>query len=142
MNLLVAGLLPGIGDTATQIRAFNVQALIVAVPLQLIISLLVGLLYGAMLPIASRRPIVLGGFAAPLLWSLLMYGTLAVINPVMNRQIDWLWFVISQIGFGLVAGLVVARHERVRTPQPAPLAVRLGIEAPGLIEENREGEKQ
>jgi hypothetical protein len=136
MNLLVAGLLPGIGQTATQIRAFNVQALIIAVPLQLFISLLVGLLYGAMLPIASKRPIVLGGFVAPLLWSLLMYGTLAVINPVMNRQIDWLWFVISQIGFGLVAGLVVARHERVRTPQPAPLAVRLGIEAPGLIEEN------
>jgi hypothetical protein len=142
MNLLVAGLLPGIGDTTAQIGTFNLQALIVAVPLQLIISLLVGLLYGAMLPIASRRPILLGGFAAPLLWSFLMYGTLAAINPVMNQRIDWLWFVLSQIGFGLVAGLVVARQERIGTRQPAPLVVRMGIEAPGLIEENHEGENQ
>jgi hypothetical protein len=142
MNLLVVGLLPGIGDTTREIRAFNLQALIVAVPLQLIISLLVGLLYGATLPMASRRPILVGGFVAPLLWSLLMYGTLAVINPVMNQRIDWLWFVFSQIGFGLVAGLVVARHERIRTRQPAPLAVRMGIEAPGLIDENPEGENR
>jgi hypothetical protein len=138
MNLLVVGLLPEIGDTATQIGTFSLRALMVGVPLQLMISLLVGLLYGAMLPMASRRPILLGGFAAPLLWSFLMYGTLAAINPVMNQRIDWLWFVISQIGFGLVAGLVVARQERISTRQPAPLSVRMGLEAPGLIEEHQE----
>jgi hypothetical protein len=81
---------------------------------------------------------LLGGFAAPLLWCFLIYGSLAAINPVMNRRIDWRWFVLSQIGFGLVAGLVVARQERIGTRQPAPLAVRMGIEAPGLIEEHRE----
>ena len=138
MNLLVAGLLPGIGETAAQIGTFNLQALIVAVPLHLLMSLLVGMLYGVMLPMAPRRPILLGGLAAPLLWSFLIHGSLAVINPVMNQRIDWLWFVLSQIGFGLVAGLVVARHERIGTRQPAPLAVRMGIEAPGLIEENNE----
>jgi len=138
MNLLVAGLFPSIGDTAIQIGTFNLQALMVAVPLLLVISLLVGMLYGVMLPMASRRPILLGGFAAPLLWSFLIHGSLAVINPVMNQQIDWTWFVLSQIGFGLVAGLVVARQERIGTRQPAPLAVRMGIEAPGLIEEHRE----
>jgi len=56
MNLLVAGLFPGIGDTAAQIGTFNLQALIVAIPLHLVISLLVGMLYGVMLPMASRRP--------------------------------------------------------------------------------------
>jgi hypothetical protein len=142
MNLLVAGLLPGIGNTATQIGTFNLQALMVAVPLHMMISLLVGMLYGAMLPMASRRPILLGGFAAPLLWSFLMYGSLAAINPVMNQRIDWLWFVISQIGFGLVAGLVVARQERIGTRQPAPLLARMGIEAPGLIEEHHEEANQ
>jgi hypothetical protein len=138
MNLLVTGLLPGIGNTAAQIGTFNLQALIVAVPLHLLISLLVGMLYGAMLPIAPRRPILLGGFAAPLVWSFLIYGILAAINPVMNQRVDWLWFVLSQIGFGLVAGLVVSRHQRIGTRQPAPLAVRMGIEAPGLMEEHQE----
>jgi len=137
MNLLVAGLLPDIvTQTASQIGAFSGRAFLVAVPIHLMISLLVGLLYGAMLPMASRRPIVLGGFAAPLLWSFLIYGTLEVINPVMNQRIDWLWFVLSQIGFGMVAGLVVARQERIVTPQP--LAVRMGIEAPGLMEEREQ----
>jgi hypothetical protein len=138
MNLLVAGLLPGIGNTATQIGTFSLQALIVAVPLHLLISLLVGLLYGVMLPMAPRRPILLGGFAAPLLWSFLIYGSLATINPVMNQRIHWFSFVLSQIGFGLVAGFVVARQERIGTRQPAPLMVRMGIEAPGLMEERQE----
>jgi hypothetical protein len=139
MNLLVAGLFPGMAaETATQVGAFSFPQFMVAVPLHLLISLLVGLLYGAMLPIASRRPILLGGFVAPLLWSFVIYGSLAAINPVMNQRINWFWFVLSQIGFGLVAGMVVARQERIGTRQPVPLAIRMGIEAPGLIKEDHE----
>jgi hypothetical protein len=136
MNLLVAGFFPDMAtQTASQIGTFNARALIAAVPIHLMISLLVGLLYGAMLPMASKRPVLLGGFAAPLLWSFLIHGGLAVINPVMNQRIDWLWFVLSQMGFGIVAGLIVARQERVSTAQP--LRVRMGIEAPGLMDEDR-----
>ena len=90
-----------------------------------------------------RRPIVLGGVVAPLLWSGLIYGILAFVNPVMNQHIDWLWFVISQIGFGVVAGSVVSRQERVRTWQFLPFAVRAGIETPGASEEkNGENRRQ
>jgi hypothetical protein len=143
MNLLVAGLLPPTGaETPGQIGTFHLQAFLVAVPLHLLISLLVGLLYGVMLPMAPKSPILLGGFAAPLLWSFLMYGSLAVINPVMNQRIDWLWFVLSQIGFGMVAGFVVARRERIHTQQVVPLAVRMGIEAPGLVEEHSEDHQE
>ena len=143
MNLLVAGLWPTTGsETASQIGTFHLQALLVALPLHVLISLLVGLLYGVMLPMAPKRPILLGGFAAPLLWSFLIYGCLAVINPVMNQRIDWLWFVLSQIGFGMVAGLVVTRRERIRTRQIVPLAVRMGIEAPGLVEEHSEDHQE
>jgi hypothetical protein len=138
MNLLVVGLFPEIGNTVTRMKTFSLQALIVAVPLHVLISVLVGMLYGAMLPMAPRRPILLGGFATPLLWSFLIHGSLSAINPVMNQRIDWGWFVLSQVGFGLVAGLVVARHERISTRQPAPLMVRMGIEAPGLIEEQND----
>src|SRR3984957_6454916 len=138
MNLLVAGLFPEMAtQTASQIGAFSARVFMAAVPLHLMISILVGLLYGAMLPMASKRPVLLGGFAAPLLWSFLIYGCLAAINPVMNERIDWLWFVVSQMGFGIVAGLIVARQERVSTPQP--WRVRMGIESPGLMDDDRRG---
>jgi len=136
MNLLVAGFFPEMAtQTASQIGTFNAREFIVAVPIHLMISLLVGLLYGAMLPMASKRPVLLGGFAAPLLWSVFIYGSLAVINPLMNQRINWPWFVLSQMGFGIVAGLIVARQERISTPQP--LRVRMGIETPGLMENDR-----
>jgi hypothetical protein len=143
MDLLVAGLFPAIGtETARQIGTFNLSQFLVAVPLHLVMSLLVGLIYGAMLPMLPRRPIVLGGVVAPLLWSGLIYGILDFVNPVMNRHIDWAWFVASQIAFGVVAGLVVAVQERIPTRQRVPLTVRMGIEAPGLMQEHHEERKQ
>jgi len=54
---------------------------------------------------------------------------------VLNQRIDWLWFVVSQVGFGIVAGIVVSRQERVSTWQYLPFAIRVGIEAPGAIDE-------
>jgi hypothetical protein len=143
MDLLVAGLFPSIGtETARQIGNFNLQQFLAAVPLHLAMSLLVGLVYGAMLPMLPRRPIVLGGVVAPLLWSGLIYGILAFVNPVMNQHIDWLWFVASQIAFGIVAGLVVVFQERMPTSQRVPLRVRMGIEAPGLMQEHQQERKQ
>jgi hypothetical protein len=143
MDLLVAGLFPAMAsETATQIGTFNLHRFLVAVPIHLFMSLLVGLLFGAMLPMLPRRPIVLGGVVAPLMWSGLIYGILAFVNPVMNQHIDWLWFVASQISFGIVAGLVVAVQERIPTRQPVPLRVRMGIEAPGLMREHQQERKQ
>ena len=142
INLLAAGFLPAsMTSTTAQLAAFQPTVLLIAVPLHLITSLLVGLLYGAMLPMLPRRPIVLGGFIAPLMWSGLIYGILGIVNPVLNQRIDWLWFVISQMGFGIVAGIVVSRTEKVRTSQPMPFALRMGMEAPGLMEEREKFEE-
>ena len=139
MNLLVAGLFPSMAtQTARQIGTFHFNQFLVAVPIHLAISLLVGLLYGAMLPMLPRRPILLGGFAAPLLWSGLIYGGLAFMNPVMNQRIDWAWFAGSQFAFGIVAGIIVAVQEQIPTRQPLPLTARLGVEAPGLSRETQE----
>src|SRR3974377_1175720 len=115
--------------------AFHPIVLMVATLIHIVASLLVGLLYGVMLPMFPRRPIILGGFIAPLMWSGLLYTSLGVINPLMDELIDWKWFVASQIGFGVVAGLVVVRQQRVRTRQFLPFAVRAGIEAPGIMRE-------
>ena len=118
-----------------QLMAFHPMLLVVATLIHIVASLLVGLLYGVMLPMFPRRPIILGGFIAPLMWSGLLYTSLGVINPLMDELIDWKWFVLSQIGFGVVAGLVVVRQQRVRTRQFLPFAVRAGIEAPGIMRE-------
>ncbi len=139
MNLLVAGFSPGMAtETAVQIGTFNLHQFLVAVPIHLLISVLVGLVYGAMLPMLPRHPVLLGGFITPLLWSGLIYGGLAFINPVMNQRIDWLWFVFSQVGFGIVAGLVVTVQERIPTSRRIPLIIRMGIEAPGIVREHPE----
>jgi hypothetical protein len=138
INLLAAGFFPAATANATaEIAAFHLRAFLIAAPIHLITSLLVGLLYGAMLPMLPRRPILLGGFIAPLLWSGLIHGILGIVNPVLNQRIDWLWFVFSQVGFGIVAGLVVSRQERIRTRQQLPLALRVGLEGSGMKGENR-----
>jgi formate-dependent nitrite reductase membrane component NrfD len=134
INLLSAGFFPA-RSTIAQIATFHWDALIIATVLHLMCSVLVGLLYGAALPMFPRRPILLGGVIAPVLWSGLIHGILDAVDPVLNQWIDWLWFVISQIGFGIVAGFVVSKQARVRTWQYLPLAVRAGIEAAGAIDE-------
>ena len=134
INLLSVGFFPTIQTTA-QIAAFNGTSLIIASMIHLVTSLLVGLLYGVALPMFPRHPILFGGVIAPVLWSGLLHSVLEVINPVMNQRIDWPWFVISQIAFGIVAGIVVSRQERIATWQPLPLAVREGIEAQGAVDE-------
>ena len=131
INLLAAGFFPATATTA-EIAAFHLHAFLIAIPIHLITSLLVGLLYGATLPMLPRRPVLLGGFIAPLLWSGLIHGILGIVNPVLNQRIDWLWFVATQVGFGIVAGLVVSRQERMHTRQQLPLAFRVGLEASGL----------
>jgi hypothetical protein len=135
INLLSAGFFPA-RTTIEQIAAFHLDALMVATVVHLLCSLLVGLLYGVALPMFPRNPILLGGVIAPVLWSGLLHSTLEAVDPVLNQRIDWFWFVLSQIGFGIVAGIVVSRQLRIRTWQHLPFAVRAGIEAPGAIDEN------
>jgi hypothetical protein len=134
INLLSAGFFPA-RVTTEQIAAFHWDALIIATILHLICSSLVGLLYGAALPMFPRRPVLFGGVIAPILWSALIHSMLEALDPALKQRIDWLWFVVSQIGFGIVAGIIVSRQERVRTWQYLPLAVRAGIEAPGALDE-------
>jgi hypothetical protein len=115
------------------LNSFHTDSFLIALGLHVIVSTLVGLLYGAMLPMFARRPIVLGGLIGPVLWSGLIYTILGLLNPVLARHIDWYWFVASQVAFGLVAGLVVVRQSRMLTRENLPFAMRAGVEAPGII---------
>jgi hypothetical protein len=139
-NLLAAGFFPA-RQTTEQIAAFHWNSLIIASMIHLATSLLVGLLYGATLPMFPRRPILLGGVIAPILWSGLLHSILEFFNPVLSHKVNWFWFAVSQVGFGIVAGIVVSRQERIPTWQHLPFALRAGMEVTGATDENR-GEDQ
>jgi hypothetical protein len=135
INLLAAGFMPAKMITTVELDAFHLDIFLIAVPIHMITSLLVGLLYGAMLPMLPRQPILLGGFIGPIFWTGLIHSILGIVNPVMNQRIHWVWFVISQLGFGIVAGIVVSRQERIRTWQHLPFSMRWGMEASGMKDE-------
>ncbi len=116
-----------------QLNSFHADSFAIALALHGIGSILVGLLYGAMLPMFARRPIVLGGLIAPVLWSGLLFSTMQLLNPLLASRINWIWFMASQMAFGVVAGVVVVRQQRVSTRENLPFIVRAGIEAPGII---------
>lgn len=124
-----------------QLSSFHWNTFIVALIFHATGSTLVGLLYGAMLPMFPRRPILLGGVIAPLLWSGLLWSTLGFLNPLLESLINWYWFIASQIGFGVVAGLVVMRQTRVPTRENMPLALRAGIDVPGIMSKKEGGER-
>jgi hypothetical protein len=140
VNLLSAGFFPR--ETAADLARFQPAAFAVAFAIHLLGSLLVGVLYGALLPMLPRHPILLGGLFAPLVWTGLLHSIIGIVNPVLNQHVDWFWFVLSQIGFGIVAGIVVSRQDRIDTWSKLPLVIRAGIEASGLAHENGKGEKR
>lgn len=134
INLLAASVYAqSVKLESSQLNSFHGQSFVVALILHAIVSTAVGLLYGAMLPMFARRPIVLGGLIGPVLWSGLLYSMLSLLNPMLESHIDWLWFMASQVAFGVVAGLVVVRQPRVPTRENISFALRAGVEAPGVM---------
>jgi hypothetical protein len=130
MNLLAAGgFVSWAGASDAFLSQFHMQGLLAALVIHGTVSLLVGLLYGAMLPMFPRYPIVTAGLMVPLLFTAILYSGLNILSPILNQRIDWFWFVASQISFGLVCGFVVNLQSKVRTPQfrALPFAVRAGI---------------
>lgn len=141
VNLLGgAGVGNWVNPTVEQMRHFNLGAFVTANIIQGATTLLVGLLYGAMLPIWPRHPMLLGGIIAPAAWTGLLHSVIGIVNPFLAEHIDWWSFAAAQVIFGLVAGYVVSKRGKLKRLQQAPLAVRLGVEAPGLMHE-RDGDE-
>ena len=129
INLLAAGVMASMASASTaELSHFHADALAVATVIHGLGSLLVGLLYGVLLPMWPKRPILFGGVVVPILWTGLIWASLRVVNPTLNARIDWPWFVASQIAFGVAAGLVVSRSAKIATLQSESFLVRAGVE--------------
>jgi hypothetical protein len=129
VNLLAAVAMPDMAQAGTaELRAFNVTAVIIGIVAHGVISILAGLLYALILPMLARRHMLWGGLVAPLLWTGGLWAVLGIVNPVLNARVDWAWFVVSQIVYGLAAGYVVWRAEPIATMQTWPLVARAGVE--------------
>lgn len=145
----VVNLLGGAGvgtwrnPTIEEMSHFRLSAFLTANVIQGATTLLVGILYGALLPIWPKRPILLGGIVAPVAWTGLLHSVLGLVNPFFAERIDWYSFAASQVLFGLVAGYVVTKTGRLRRLSQVPLSVRLGVEAPGIFppHEKHDGEE-
>ncbi len=129
-NLLAAGgFQDWIGASNAFLSEFHLQGLLAALVIHGALSLLVGLLYGAVLPMFPRYPILTAGVLVPMFFTAILYSVIGIVSPILNERIDWLWFVPSQVAFGLVCGFVVNLQAKVRTRQfrALPFAVRAGV---------------
>jgi hypothetical protein len=129
VNLLAAGIVPSLAAASLdELRAFNGIGLAVGAVMHVVLSALVGLLYAVLLPMFPRRAGLWSGLVTPIVWSGIVMASLDIVNPTLNGRIDWTWFVMSQIAFGLTCGYVVARTQRIETMQTWSWESRAGLE--------------
>ncbi len=128
--------------STAELSQFHLNAFLIALVIHATTSLLVGLLYGALLPVWPKHPIVLGGIIAPALWTGMLHSILSIVNPFFNARISWPWFAASQLLFGLVAGWTVTKRGRIKTLAQLPLAMRMGLQTPGLSGRSPENQEE
>jgi len=133
INLLAAAAVPSLASASLeQLKQFSAVGIILGTIIHVCTSLLVGVLYAVMLPMFPRKAFWWAGVSAPILWSGLIASTLTLVNPALSARIDWRWFVASQLAFGLTGGYVIARAQQIEARENWPLAMRAGIDAPGV----------
>ena len=133
INLLAGAVIPSMGsETVAQLKQFDGLAFVAAVVGHSVLSCLVGVLYAVMLPMFPKYAPFWAGILMPLFWSGLVATTLNILNPVLNTRISWPWFVVCQLGFGLVGGYIIARSTSIHTMQTWSFAERAFLETPGL----------
>jgi hypothetical protein len=142
VNLLAGAVVPQVGvETVEQLRAFNGMAFLAALLGHITLSVLVGIIYAVILPMFPKYAPFWAGILMPLFWSALIAVALNLLNPALNGKINWPWFVVCQLAYGLVGGYVIARSTSIRTMQSWSLAERAFLEAPGIRPPNEDDAK-
>jgi hypothetical protein len=132
VNLLAGMVLPGVETMSIeQLETFSFSLLLVGLVIHVVTSVVVGLLYGVLLPTLPNmpRPLAWGGLLMPLLWTGVSFLLLQFINPLLATRVDWPWFIVSQFVFGVVAAAIVVRYANL----PPVWAGLLGGLVGGLV---------
>jgi hypothetical protein len=131
INLLAAAGLPTMATASVEsLKEFHLTALIVAILSHGALSILVGMLYTVTLPmLPARFEWFWGGIVIPVIWTAMLFPMFDIVNPALAQHVDWLWFIICQISFGIVGGYVVFKSQKVETMQTWSLAARMGMHA-------------
>ena len=131
VNLLAAAAVPSLSEAGVEtLKQFSMMGFGVAVVSHGTLSIMIGLLYIVLLPmLPAKFEWFWGGLMTPLIWSGFLFATIRFINPTLATHVDWPWFVVCQVAFGMVCGYIVFKEEKVETMQSLSLAAKLGIEA-------------
>jgi hypothetical protein len=121
INLLAGMVLPGVGRMAvSELEQFHATLLLVALVIHIVMSVIIGLIYGVLMPTLPSvpRPIAWGGLLMPIVWTGASYLAMSVVNPALPGKVSWPWFLLSQLVFGITMPAVVLGAKRL----PRPLA--------------------
>jgi hypothetical protein len=129
VNLLAGMALPVPSNMSPEqleqfLQEFHWPLLLVAVVIHVMMSVVIGLIYGVLLPTLPEvpRPIAWGGLFMPILWTGASYLAMTVVDSALPGKVSWPWFLVSQLVFGITMPAVVLGARRL----PAVFAGAVG----------------
>jgi hypothetical protein len=114
VNLLTGMVLPGMDQMTTQeFEQFHLGYLILGVSIHAVMSVILGMIYGVLMPMLPEipKPLAWGALLAPMLWTGVSYVLMSFVNPALAHGVAWPWFIASQFVFGVVLALVVMQAD-------------------------------
>src|SRR5262245_55171909 len=133
LNLLAGMVMAGVDSMSVpELERFHFSRLVVGILIHAVMSLVMGLIYGVLMPTLPyiHRSLAWGGLLMPMLWTSLTYPLMSIVNPTLHQGVSWPWFILSQFLFGIVVGPVVMHAAAQRDPFGAGI---LGGLAGGVI---------
>ena len=88
VNLLAGMVLPGVDEMSVdQLRQFNSTLLVTGIAIHVVVSLIMGLMYGVLMPTLPniRKPLAWGALLMPLAWTAVSFVALGQVNPEPPR---------------------------------------------------------
>jgi hypothetical protein len=120
VNLLAGMVLPGLdrmppAELEQFLEQFHASLLGVALAIHIVLSVVIGLIYGVLMPTLPSvpRPIAWGGLFMPILWTGVSYVGMHIVNPALPSKVNWPWFIVSQLVFGVTMPAVVLGAKRL-----------------------------
>jgi hypothetical protein len=129
VNLLAGMVLPGIDNATTaELEQFSPTTLLVAIAIHAVMSVVLGMIYGVLMPTLPDipKPLAWGALLAPMLWTGVSFVSMGVVNPALKQGVDWPWFIVSQFIFGVILASVVMSADDSRPLRGAVLGALLG----------------